>query len=205
MEPAFSVLDRDRIAMDKALRHNGDHLEVTTGRLRLVALDPELARLEDTDRAAFFDALGAQFESAWPPVAIDAPDLAGRLEALSRRPHEAGWGGWIILMGWTPGGPDRAVGIGGFFGPPDQNGEIEIGYAMLPSFREQGLATEAVEGLLGWALEDERVKAVRAHTLAHLYASRRVLEKTGFAAAPGAEDAAGDETVRYDYVKDAAA
>lgn len=73
---------------------------------------------------------------------------------------------------------------------------------MLPSFREQGLATEAVEGLLGWALKDERVKSVRAHTLAHLYASRRVLEKTGFAPAPGAADADGDQTVRYDYVRD---
>lgn len=188
--------------MIKAVTNHGDRLEVSTGRLRLVALDPDLARLEETDKAAFFDALGAEVESAWPPVAIDAPDLAERLETLSRRPHEAGWGGWIILMGWTPGGRDRAVGIGGFFGPPDENGEIEIGYAMLPSFREQGLATEAVEGLLGWALSDDRVRAVRAHTLAHLYASRRVLEKTGFTVAPGAGAADGEDTVRYDYVKD---
>ena len=188
--------------MDKAVRHNGDRLEVLTGRLRLVALDPDLARLEETDKPAFFKAIGAEVEAAWPPVAIDAPDLADRLETLSRRPHEAGWGGWIILMGWTPGGADRAVGIGGFFGPPDENGEIEIGYAMLPSFREQGLATEAVGGLLGWALSDDRVKAVRAHTLAHLYASRRVLEKTGFTPAPGAGEADGEDTVRYDYVKD---
>lgn len=191
--------------MTKAGETESSHLEVRTGRLRLVALDPALARLEDTDRQAFFDALSAQVESAWPPVAIDAPDLAGRLESLSRRPHEAGWGGWIILMGWTPGGPDRAVGIGGFFGPPDEAGEIEIGYAMLPSFREQGLATEAVEGLLGWALSDPRVKTIKAHTLAHLYASRRVLEKTGFTAGPDAEAASGDDTVRYDYVRSAQA
>jgi len=39
--------------MDQAVQHNGDHLEVTTGRLRLVALDPELARLEETDRPPF--------------------------------------------------------------------------------------------------------------------------------------------------------
>ena len=187
--------------MDKAVSNHGDRLEVTSGRLRLVALDPELARLEQTDHSAFFKAIGAQVESAWPPVAIDAPDLAGRLETLSRQPDEAGWGGWIILMGWTPGGPDRAVGVGGFFGPPDDDGAIEIGYAMTPSFREQGLATEAVEALLGWALQDPRVKTVRAHTLAHLYASRRVLEKTGFTAADGADAATGDETVRYEYVR----
>lgn len=178
---------------------SSERLEVRTGRLRLVALDRNLARLETEDTPAFFAALGASVESAWPPVAIDAPDLAERLELLSRRPHEAGWGGWIILMGWAPGGLDRAVGVGGFYGPPDAKGEIEIGYAMMASFREQGLATEAVEGLLSWALKDKRVKTVKAHTLAHLLASQRVLEKTGFVPAPAAQ---GEDTVRYDYIRD---
>lgn len=176
-------------------------LEVRTGRLRLVALDPNLARLEAEDRPAFFRALGAEVESAWPPVAIDAPDLAERLESLSRSSHEAGWGAWIILMGWTPGGPDRAVGLGGFFGPPDEEGVIEIAYALMASFREQGLATEAVTGLLDWALHDPRVKCVQARTLAHLIASRRVLEKTGFAPVEGAQDTSGSQTVHYDLVK----
>lgn len=188
--------------MSQDARHSGERLEVSTGRLRLVALDPALARLEIEDKTAFFAEIGAQVESAWPPVAIDAPDLAERLESLSRSPDDAGWGGWIILMGWTPGGLDRAVGVGGFYGPPDAEGEIEIGYAMMPSFREQGLATEAVEGLLSWALKDKRVKMVKAHTLVHLLASQRVLEKTGFVPAQAADETGGSQTVRYDYIRD---
>lgn len=190
--------------MSHEVRHAGDRLEVRTGRLRLVALDPALARLQAENKAAFFEAVNAQMEAAWPPVAMDAPDLAERLHTLSRRPHEAGWGGWIILMGWAPNGLDRAVGVGGFFGPPDQDGVVEIGYAMLPSFREQGLATEAVETLLNWALEDPRVQAVKAQTLAHLAASRRVLEKTGFRLQSDPLSADGDQTVRYDFVRDEA-
>lgn len=186
--------------MSHDVRDNADRLETRTSRLRLVALDPELARLEARDKAAFFDTIGAQEESAWPPVALDAPDLAQRLEALSRRPHETGWGGWIILMGWAPGGLDRAVGVGGFFGAPDSKGCVEIGYAMLPSFREQGLATEAVSGLLSWALKDPRVRRVKAQTLSHLLASRRVLEKTGFELSDAATGEDG-ETVRYDFVR----
>jgi RimJ/RimL family protein N-acetyltransferase len=194
------------IAMTHDASNEGERLEVTTGRLRLVALSQELAALQTANKPAFFAAIGAQPESAWPPIALDAPDLADRLEALGCRPHEAGWGGWILLMGWTPGGLDRAVGVGGFFGPPDAHGSIEIGYAMMPSFREQGLATEAVEGLLGWALQDERVKSVKAQTLAHLMASRRVLEKTGFTPATDQVAQPEDATVRYDFVRgDAAA
>ena len=176
-------------------------IEVRTARLRLVALDAELAALQVEDRAAFFDALGAEREAVWPPVAEDADTLVEKRDILARRPEEAGWRGWVFLMGWGPGGRDRAVGAGGFFGPPDAAGEIEIGYAMAASFREQGLATEAVEGMLSWAARDARVRRVHARTLAHLAASRRVLEKTGFEPAAPGEDDAG-EVVRY--VRDAA-
>lgn len=171
--------------MDSAVENR---IEVRTARLRLVALDARLARLQVEDRAAFFDALGAEREAVWPPVAEDAEKLVEKRDILAVRPEEAGWRGWVFLMGWTPGGRDRAVGAGGFFGPPNREGEIEIGYAMAASFREQGLATEAVAGLLSWAFRDPRVLSVSAATLVHLAASRRVLEKTGFAEAEAGSD-----------------
>jgi RimJ/RimL family protein N-acetyltransferase len=101
----------------------------------------------------------------------------------------------VFLMP-VQGGPDRAVGAGGFHGAPGADGAIEISYAMLPSFREQGLATEAVEGLLGWAFSDPKVKSVRARTPAHLAASRRVLEKTGFRQT-GESQAGGEQVADY--------
>lgn len=177
-----------------------ERLEVQTPRLRLVAIDAELARLQVDDRPAFFSAIGAQSEAAWPPVHDDEPKLVEKLKLLETDPEQVGWRGWVFLMGWTPGGPDRAVGTGGFFGPPDETGEIEIGYSMSPSFREQGLATEAVGGLLDWAFQDSRVLSVRAVTEAHLYASRRVLEKSGFTETETISN--GEESVRYDLARD---
>jgi RimJ/RimL family protein N-acetyltransferase len=174
-------------------------LETRTARLRLVALDAELARLQIEDRPGFFAALHAEREAAWPPVADDAPKLAEKLDILTRHPEQTGWRGWVFLMGWTPGGLDRAVGTGGFFGPPDAEGVVEIGYAMAASFREQGMATEAVSGLLGWAFSHPDVTRVVAHTEPHLTASCRVLEKTGFIEA--GEDTGGTEP-RLRYVRD---
>lgn len=182
--------------VSEGLKSSG-RIEVSTGRLRLVALDSELARLQATDKAAFFAALDAEVEAAWPPISNDAPKLLEKLDLLSRSPHEAGWRGWVFLMGWTPGGLDRAVGTGGFHGPPDENGEIEIGYAMLPSFREQGMATEAVSGLVNWAFEHAEVQSVRARTYPHLYASCRVLEKTGFEELERVPGEDGDTIVRF--------
>lgn len=170
-------------------------LEIKGVRLRLVAISAELARLQVKDRPAFFKALGAERESAWPPVMNDEPKLAEKLEILNRAPEEAGWRGWVFLMGWTPDGLDRAVGVGGFHGPPSEDGVVEIGYAMQPSFREQGLATEAVEGLLGWAFSHDDVRTVCARTLPHLTASIRVLEKTGFRFVREETDESG-ETIR---------
>jgi ribosomal-protein-alanine N-acetyltransferase len=176
-----------------------ERMEVQTTRLRLVAIDAELARLQVEDRPAFFAALGAQVEAAWPPVHGDDDKLIEKLAILRSDPEQAGWRGWVFLMGWEPGGLDRAVGTGGFFGPPDKTGEIEIGYAMCPSFREQGLATEAVEGLLDWAFSHDSVKSVRALTQAHLYASRRVLEKSGFTETETVTR--DEEIVRYDLAR----
>ena len=59
-------------------------LEIRGARLRLVAITAELARLQIEDRPAFFKALGAEREAAWPPVTDDEPKLAEKLEILNR-------------------------------------------------------------------------------------------------------------------------
>ncbi len=174
---------------------SGMQIDVRTERLRLVALNALLAQLQLHDRDTFFTALGARREAAWPPELRSHFSMERALAALEAAPDEAGWHGWVFLMP-VQGGPDRAVGAGGFHGAPGADGAIEISYAMLPSFREQGLATEAVEGLLGWAFSHPKVKSVRARTPAHLAASRRVLEKTGFRQT-GEADAGGEKIADY--------
>jgi len=65
---------------------------------------------------------------------------------------------------------------------------VEIGYSVLPSFRVQGYATEAVERLVWWAFSHHHVVEVVAETLPHLRQSIRVMEKNGFTfQGPGSE------------------
>ena len=65
-------------------------------------------------------------------------------------------------------------------GPPDEQGLVEIGYGIVPKFEGRGFATEAAEALIAFALADERVRTIQAHTLPVANASTRILTKCGF-------------------------
>ena len=72
------------------------------------------------------------------------------------------------------------VAEAGFKGVPDHKGEIEIGYATVPSLQRCGYATEMVGGMLAWASKMPGVKTVLAETDKANFASQAVLEKNGF-------------------------
>jgi ribosomal-protein-alanine N-acetyltransferase len=72
------------------------------------------------------------------------------------------------------------VGTAGFKGPPDPDGVVEIAYGVAPEYQGRGYATEAANALVEFALADDAVTIVRAHTLPEANASTRVLTKNGF-------------------------
>ena len=41
---------------------------------------------------------------------------------------------------------------------PNDNGAAELGYTVYPKFRRRGYATEATQGLMDWALRQQRVE-----------------------------------------------
>jgi RimJ/RimL family protein N-acetyltransferase len=73
-----------------------------------------------------------------------------------------------------------AVGDAGFHGPPGEDGEVEIGYALVPAARGTGLAAEATELLVGWARRQPGVRTVTARVEPANEPSRRLLERLGF-------------------------
>ncbi len=87
---------------------------------------------------------------------------------------------WIHGFKITKRGEDVVVGECGFKGPPDSDGIVEIAYRILPDHRRLGYATEAAAALVAYALTNQDVGVVRAHTLPESNASTRVLEKCGF-------------------------
>jgi len=78
-------------------------------------------------------------------------------------------------------GPFAGLAVGGigFFGPPDAEGAVEIGYGLVESARGHGFAGAAVTQVLAIAAANG-VKVVRASTEPANHPSSRVLERAGF-------------------------
>jgi RimJ/RimL family protein N-acetyltransferase len=72
-----------------------------------------------------------------------------------------------------------AIGGIGFFGPPDADGAVELGYGLVAAARGRGYATEALIGALGIAAA-HGARLVRADTELTNTASQGVLTKAGF-------------------------
>ena len=102
---------------------------------------------------------------------------SGYLDMLRSSPEPDVWRHGFALV---DRGKDLVVGNAAFVGPPNGAGEVEIAYAVVPSFEGRGYATQAARALTEFAIADERVKTVIAHTLPEKNASTRILEKNGF-------------------------
>jgi len=86
---------------------------------------------------------------------------------------------WIHGFSLVLQSSGAVVGRCGFKGPPE-DGIVEIAYGVSPEHQGKGYATEAAEALVSYALRDDQVRTVRAHTLPQANASTRVLTKCGF-------------------------
>lgn len=86
---------------------------------------------------------------------------------------------WIWLIVDDDG---RVAGECGVKGPPDDDGAVEIGYGLAGPSRGRGLGGRAVAALLD-ELTGLGVRLVRAEVAVDNVASRRLLERLGFAVA----------------------
>ena len=150
----------------------------STPRLQLVALTPAaLTVVRSGVRALLGD--GERWAPDYP---TDGDVLLAGL-ALGPGPLATAQAPWGLLQVRLLDGAGPAVAVGGIgFKTPPADGEAEIGYGMAPSAQGRGVATEAVLAVLGLARR-HGMSAVTAQTATDNVASRRVLEKNGFAAA----------------------
>ena len=129
-----------------------------------------MARVAYRDPERLPELLGVEVDPDWP-----SEDLLEVLPAYGE--ENAGcWGLFLVID------RERATLVGDvlFKGPPDEEGVVEIGYGIVPSFQGRGYATEAVAAILAWARCHPEAREVRACCYASNFASRRVLEKSGF-------------------------
>lgn len=183
-------------AASPEFRFDLDAGRIRTPRLVLLAATAAMLRAELEGPDALAAAAGARVPADWPPELYDRDAVLYSLAAAEAAPDDPPrWGSWYVVEPAADGGPGTLVGMCGFHAPPTPEGDVEIGYGLLPAARGQGYATEAARALAAYAFADLRVRRVVAETLPHLYASIRVMERAGFVPA---DDAASPEVVRYE-------
>ena len=142
-------------------------MDIVTDRLNLHALTPTEARriverapdAEDRWHAEY--PLEDELDPLRSLAASSEPDEVFTLYAIRTRPD------------------NTAVGGIGFFGPPDDNGEVELGFGLVEAVRGQGYATEALIGAVRHALAGG-ARHVKADTDLQNFGSQNVLAKAGF-------------------------
>lgn len=140
--------------------------------------------------------LGATVSSQWPSGEYDRDAMEFFLARFEEGGESAaGWYGWYALSPDDAAAPRALLGSGGYFGPPDSRGSVEIGYSILPEWQGRGYASEVVRMLVAHAFTFPEIKQIRAHTAEANTASKKVLSRCNFQLiGPGSEDG----TLRYE-------
>jgi RimJ/RimL family protein N-acetyltransferase len=135
---------------------------LTTERLVLQPVTADAAA-----RVVAGDLSGLRLGEGWPHE-----DTVDGLGMAVRHGFPAGW--FVTLGG-------EIIGDCGTHGPPDEAGDVEIGYGLAAPYRGRGYGNELVIAASHWLLEHPGVTRVVARAvLADNVPSRRALERAGF-------------------------
>jgi len=165
---------------------------ISTPRLELIAAAYEHLRAELESPEHLGALLHAAIEPGWPPGEYDR-SAQEFFQDKMRDGGKAveGWFCWYAIRKGTEQSPSVLIGAGGFFGPPNDKGEVEIGFSIMPAHRRHGYATELVNALVAWAFDDTRTTKIIARTTRGNTASCGIIKKKGFTQS----DCAGNDLV----------
>jgi RimJ/RimL family protein N-acetyltransferase len=144
-----------------------------TKRLQLIPFTLDLKKATMNDRARLVEMLGVYIPEHWPGPDL-AEDLPTFVENMEKAPSEPAWD-WIAIHILDQG----VIGGIGFMGGPDKDGIVEVGYDIVPEYRNQGYATEMARSLIAWAFQETGIKVVTASCLNDNIGSIKVLENIG--------------------------
>jgi [ribosomal protein S5]-alanine N-acetyltransferase len=166
--------------------------DLKIGRLRLVAITPEMLAAEhESDAAVLARLLKAKLTHEWPPVDWEPHVYRIISKQYDEWPHSFGWHRYVLLEGGL-GRPRTLVGaIGGF---PRTQGDVEIGYSTLPQFQRRGYATACATKMVEFLLSHGDVQSVSAQTYPRVPESIKVMERCGMSYVGDGDDVG---TVRY--------
>lgn len=159
----------------------------------LIRADERVLRSSLEGRDALSRATGREVAPDWPPLHWDAVAVEWAIAHMRDAPGEAMW---LPRLACLASG--TVVGTGGFKGPPDSQGVVEIGYSVVQSHWRRGIGTGIAAQLVCEARGDTRVTVVRAHTLRGDQASSGVLRRNGFRLVASLHDPHDGEVDRFE-------
>jgi RimJ/RimL family protein N-acetyltransferase len=145
-------------------------VELTTPRLRLPAMEPEAMQ----DLLDGRPTPGQRWAEGYPMDGTLVA-VAMQLDLVKRGVHRGPFGHFQVVKA----DEDLVIGDIAFHAPPDDLGELSIGFGIVPVARRRGYAVEALRAVLRWALAQPEVRAVHADTDLVNLASQRVLQHAG--------------------------
>jgi RimJ/RimL family protein N-acetyltransferase len=142
--------------------------------IRFVPLSPEtLTALIDGDLAAASRSAGTELS---PYLLSEEWLWRIRRDQIAADPASADW----VVRAAVDVRTGQVVGHGGFHGPPDDDGTVEVAYSVDPVWRRRGYAKAILAALLERAAAEPGVRAVRASIRPDNVASLATIKGFGF-------------------------
>lgn len=161
-------------------------LELETKRLRAIALEEKLLELS-VSPPALERALGLPESGFDIPPELAAEMRAGVDAALGlMRARPLDWM-WITTWQVVHKEEQRIIGAIQFNGPPDDTGQVQIGFLIQGLYQGEGFMSELLPAVTHWVLSQPAVRVLAAQTATDNAPAQKVLSRAGFHRA--AEDA----------------
>ena len=151
---------------------------------------------EGRDVAELCEMLGVGVPTTWPPLHNDENTRAWMRNGIVSHPGSEPW--WCYYVVERASGV--LCGLAGYTGPP-ADGEVMVGYSILPQYQRRGYASEAVQLLMERAFAHGVDKLV-AETLPDLVASQGVMKKNGMVFVSAREDEDDGTVWRFERTRD---
>jgi ribosomal-protein-alanine N-acetyltransferase len=149
---------------------------IETARLRLLVLLPrEIRALTDRDVEKASDHAGVVFSPGWPQDDEARDGLPWHLRHLEADERHRAWRIRVIVDRAT----NLVIGSINLKGPPDADGDVEIGWGIAEAWRRRGFATEAASGVIEWALGQPGAKSLSATIADDNVVSQNLAAKLG--------------------------
>jgi RimJ/RimL family protein N-acetyltransferase len=145
---------------------------IETGNLKMVACTG--MHLQGMRHSEVPSMMGAETVEGWLAFPESVQQAIALLQANSQNLR---WGMHIVLHK----ADNKIIGTCGYNGAADNDGLVEIGYAVAPSYKNAGIESEIAKGLVDNAFEWAVVKMIDAYTVARSSESAKTLEDLGFA------------------------